>query len=414
MKSDRTYRKEPSLSLTRVTVDAMPSTVVAGHEIDAVTGFPVPTRSAVDEAARDYRRIALAVCFVLPMIVTAVYYGLIAADLYESESRFVLRQGAVFGSGSSGSGSVLEQAGLAAPDENSHIIKAYIESRDLTERLAAENRLVERLSVPEADVVNSYETFWRSDSMEALYKHFQDYIDVDIDGSTGITTLSVLAFRASDATELSVAILEHAEKLVNRLNDRAQKDAIQFAEEVVARNEDRVKALQDRLTDFRNAELVLDPGSQSTATLQLRDRLLLEAAEMDTRIASLTESSPTNPSINQFKTRREALQSEIEKLNRSVVGDPDSMASKLSDYERLVLEKDLATRALSGSLLTLERARQDAQTRKLYLERIVEPKPADRPEHPRRLLMILAAAALFYCFYRIVWSMIDLALERLR
>ena len=412
MKSDRTSGKEPSLSLTRVTVDAPLSTVIAGHEIDAVTGFPVPTRSAVDEAARDYRRIALAVCFVLPMIVAVFYYGLVAADLYESESRFVLRQGAVFGSGSSGS--VLEQAGLAAPDENSHIIKAYIESRDLTERLAAENSLVERLSVPEADFVNSYETFWRSGSMEALYEHFQGYIDVDIDGSTGITTLSVLAFRAADATELSVAILDHAEKLVNRLNDRAQKDAIQFAEEVVARNEDRVKALQDRLTDFRNAELVLDPGSQSTATLQLRDRLLLEAAEMDTRIASLTESSPTNPSINQFKTRREALQSEIEKLNRSVVGDPDSMASKLSAYEKLVLEKDLATRALSGSLLTLERARQDAQTRKLYLERIVEPKPADRPEHPRRLLMILAAAALFYCFYRIVWSMIDLALERLR
>lgn len=412
MKTDRTSGKEPSLSLTRVTVDAPLSTVIAGHEIDAVTGFPAPTRSAVDEAARDYRRIALAVCFVLPMIVAVFYYGLVAADLYESEGRFVLRQGAVFGSGSSGS--VLEQAGLAAPDENSHIIKAYIESRDLTERLAAENRLVERLSVPEADFVNSYETFWRSGSMEALYEHFQDYIDVDIDGSTGITTLSVLAFRASDATELSVAILEHAEKLVNRLNDRAQKDAIQFAEEVVARNEDRVKALQDRLTDFRNAELVLDPGSQSTATLQLRDRLLLEAAEMDTRIASLTESSPTNPSISQFKTRREALQSEIEKLNRSVVGDPDSMASKLSAYEKLVLEKDLATRALSGSLLTLERARQDAQTRKLYLERIVEPKPADRPEHPRRLLMILAAAALFYCFYRIVWSMIDLALERLR
>ena len=412
MKSDRTSGKEPSLSLTRVTVDAPLSTVIAGHEIDAVTGFPVPTRSAVDEAARDYRRIALAVCFVLPMIVAVIYYGLVAADLYQSESRFVLRQGAVFGSGSSGS--VLEQAGLAAPDENSHIIKAYIESRDLTERLAAENSLVERLSVPEADFVNSYETFWRSSSMEALYEHFQGYIAVDIDGSTGITTLSVLAFRAADATELSVAILDHAEKLVNRLNDRAQKDAIQFAEEVVARNEDRVKALQDRLTDFRNAELVLDPGSQSTATLQLRDRLLLEAAEMDTRIASLTESSPTNPSINQFKTRREALQSEIEKLNRSVVGDPDSMASKLSAYEKLVLEKDLATRALSGSLLTLERARQDAQTRKLYLERIVEPKPADRPEHPRRLLMILAAAALFYCFYRIVWSMIDLALERLR
>ena len=87
---------------------------------------------------------------------------------------------------------------------------------------------------------------------------------------------------------------------------------------------------------------------------------------------------------------------------------------KLSAYEKLNLEKELYFKALTSSLISLERARQEAVARKLYLERIVEPNLSDRPTYPRRILMLAGILVVCGCLYWIARSLMDLTLDHLK
>ncbi|MGO7259050.1 capsule biosynthesis protein, partial [Rhizobium brockwellii] len=69
------------------------------------------------------------------------------------------------------------------------------------------------------------------------------------------------------------ALVQHAEELVNRLNDRARQDAIRYAQVEVGDSQVRLSSMQKSLTDFRNRESLVDPTKQSAAALDMISRL---------------------------------------------------------------------------------------------------------------------------------------------
>lgn len=406
--------QEQAIVLAPVAADGPLSHVIANVPAEFLQEATFHRSIIVDRSIARAKRWLFGILFVAPLAVWIVYFGFWAADLYHTESRFILRQSSNVDVGVGLGVTAFQQSGLATADENSHVVKAYVESRDLVEVLARDYDLKARLGREEADFLSRYPAFWQTQSTESLYKAFSDFISLKVESSTAIVTLGVKAFRPEDAHALSLGILTQAEALVNRLNDRARRDAVAFAEDLVAMNENRVKDIQERLTTYRNNELIIDPARQSAATLELSNRLVLELAQLDAQISTVEQRSPTSPRLSQMRSQRAALQDEIAKQRRAVVGNENSLVTKLSEYEKLNLEKELAIKALTSSLVSQERARQDALVRRLYLERIVEPKPADRPEYPKRLMWILGGMVCFFGLYKIVSSIAELSLERLK
>ncbi|MFO0473757.1 MAG: chain-length determining protein, partial [Alphaproteobacteria bacterium] len=78
-------------------------------------------------------------------------------------------------------------------------------------------------------------------------------------------------------------------------------------------------------------------------------------------------------------------------------------ASKVSTYERLVLQREFTDRALSLALDALEAARQEARSKQLYIQTIVTPNTPDAALEPRRLRYILTVALLCLTLYGMVW-----------
>jgi capsular polysaccharide transport system permease protein len=72
-----------------------------------------------------------------------------------------------------------------------------------------------------------------------------------------------------------------------------------------------------------------------------------------------------------------------------VAGGNASLSTKAAAYQRLALERDFADRQLAASMASLEQARNDAQRKQLYLERIVQPNLPDVAIEPRRLHAVL-------------------------
>ncbi|TFF25422.1 hypothetical protein E3C22_08695 [Jiella endophytica] len=340
----------------------------------------------------------------LPVLATFIYLMVFAASQYTSESTYVIsRGGAALAGGSLGS--------LGRSDESSEAIIVFFQSRDAADHLARNADLKAKLMHPSADFLSAYPGLFYHDGNEGLYRAMKDAIEIELNPDTGISTLQVTAFTPEDAREINVAMLNEAEELINRMNDRATKDAIAFAENVVSENENRIREVQKRMTAFRNDESILDPNAQSTTELELMTQLSQQVTQIDTEIAQLRASAPKNPRLNSLAEQRKAVNNQIEKIRSNLAGSDTSLAPKLSAYENLSLERDLAIQALTSAYASLEEARQEAFGNRLYLQTISTPNVPDRPSYPRPIFWTLIVAGMSYALYRIARIAIKEALE---
>jgi capsular polysaccharide transport system permease protein len=345
----------------------------------------------------------------LPCIVAGLFFGLIAAGQYASETKFIVR------SASSGGDSVLsmlgQAPGLSRAADETHAVGAFIRSRDMAAELEKDGILRPILAREEADFITRFPNVYSRDNAESLFKAYLRKVDVDVDTSSGITTMRVFAYRPDDAQELSRRIIERSEAFINRLNVRAHKDAISYAEMLVRESTDRLAQTERRLAEYRNREMIIDPAKESAASLETLAKISTEISRMEAGLAQQIAQTPDNPTIGSSRERVRTLRNELEKLRRSVAGDERSIASKLEGFERLSLEREFAAKGLGAALIELEKARQFAQTQRIYLQTIVASNSADTPAYPLRLLMIALVAGIALTIFWTIKSLIDIILE---
>ena len=197
------------------------------------------------------------------------------------------------------------------------------------------------------------------------------------------------AFRAEDAQRIAQAMLGAGEDLVNRLNTRMQEDAVKVAAAELARAEQRRVANQVAITAFRNRELILDPVSSSTLVVELIGKLASELATVRSQIVETRGNSPNSPQLANLTQRATAIEHQIATERARVSDSSDGLAAKLSEYEKMMLEREFSIRTLSAAEQALEAARTDARRQQLFLERVVEPGLPDEATMPRRWAMVL-------------------------
>lgn len=338
--------------------------------------------------------VLILVMVVLPTALATLYYGFIASDLYVSETRFVVRSPNRNAAGLLSG--FLQSTGFVRAQDDSYVVMEFIESRAAVSDLAAHSGLREILSRPEADFLVRFPAPWGNPTEEALYKHYLDFVTIETDSGGGVTTLRVRASRPEDAQKLAQALLERAEMLINRLNDRARQDAVRFATLEVTDSEQRLGELQKSLTEFRNKVAMVDPGKQSAAMFEMIAKLSDDVAQNKAQLASLTEQAPQSPQIQSLRSTIDAKEQQIINERAMIVGGDASMAPLIAQYEQLLLQRELGMRMLESSATSLENAKIEAQRQQLYLERIVNPNRPDYALYPKRVRSILMVLAL--CF----------------
>jgi capsular polysaccharide transport system permease protein len=345
-------------------------------------------------------------CVALPTLIACLYFGLIAADRFESEARFVLR---VPGKASPAAAlsSLMQTAGVSRGTEDGFIVRDYLESRDAMTFLEQHADLRAAFDNKAADILWRFPNFFTSNTQEGMYWHYQRMMSATYDSTTGVSTLLMQAFSPTDAHQLSSALLQAAESLINRLNDRARRDAIAFAEGEVDRMRERAIAAQEKLTAFRERESLIDPSQATMAVVETIARLSSDAANINIQLAELQLSSPTAPQISSLKARQAALEAQIAIERHRLAGDATSIAPRIAEYERLMLEREFAERALMAALGAVELARIEAQRQHVYIERVAEPSRPDHPAYPRRVLWCLTILLISYMAFRIGKALLD-------
>jgi capsular polysaccharide transport system permease protein len=341
-----------------------------------------------------------AVIVVLPMLVVSCYFCLIAAPQYASETRFLIRSSQRNATGLLSG--FLRSTGFVRSQDDSEAVVEFIRSRTALTELRQNGFLDEIFARPEADFVARFPNFWRAATNEGFFKHYLRFIKISTDSGSGITKLEVRAFRADDAYNLACALLDHAERLVNRLNDQARGDAVRYAAGDVKLASARVEDAQHKITDFRNREILLDPGRQSLAALEIIAKIASEVSSDKAQLRQIEKQAPQSPRIDSLRIEIDAAEQQIERERTKIVGNDASMAPKIATYERLILDRDLAARTFESATISLESSKIEAQRQQLYLERIVEPNRPDHANYPQAFLSIALTFAICLAAYFVV------------
>ncbi|MBD3843414.1 MAG: hypothetical protein IE909_16335, partial [Campylobacterales bacterium] len=228
--------------------------------------------------------------------------------------------------------------------------------------------------------------FGINDSFEALYEYYQKYTEDTIDPQSFILTISVRSFNPDNAKNINEYLIKISEDLVNKLNERMIKDTVGLAEKEAKKSLDKFKEISSKLSKYRDTKSIFDPTQQSIIQLQLISKLQDELIATKTQLSQIKTIAPESPQIVLMQTKIKNLESDIAKETSKIVGGgKDSFSGKMSEYDKLVLEKEFAAKQLAMSLAALEQAKNEAIKKQLYLEKVAMPNLPDYPLEPYRI-----------------------------
>lgn len=339
---------------------------------------------------------------ILPTLLTALYYGAIATDRFVSEAQIVVRRGSEPASGGWLS-TFLKTAGVSGGTDETSAVRAHMLSRDGLRSLGARLPVKSYFEVPQADFLARWPSWVYGRSEEEFYSYYRTMISVEPSPETGVLTISVQAFDPVAAKQICATLLDLAEEMINRLNDRMRTDAIQTASDEVARSEESLIASQVAMTQFRNRELLLDPQRNAVLLTELIGKLDTELSNTTAQIAQLRESAPYSPQLGPLMAQASSLRQQIASQRDQVATSNSGLAEKVAEYERLTLQQQFATRRLASTVAAMSAAHSEAKRQQVFLQRIVEPNQPDKATMPRRLWNMVTVLGWSLLFYLIFW-----------
>lgn len=370
---------------------------------------PPPARpSRLQRLRRRFDAIFI-VTVLIPTVLAALYFGIIASNVYISESRFVVRSPQRPSQG--GLGALLQGTVFSRSQDDTYSVHDYIRSRDALRELDGKLNLRKVFSDEKVDFVNRFPALeWWDSSFEALHRHYLKHVGIEYDTVSSISVLSVRAYTAQDAQKINEQLLDMGERLVNNMNTRSRQDLIKVAEQEVRIAEERAKQAAAAFSSFRTDRSVFDPDRQSAIQLQSVARLREELLAAESQLDQVRRVSPKNPQVGGLESRVQGLRNAIAAENARVLGRDGGLSSKSPAFDRLALEKTFADRQVGSALSALDSARSEATRKQLYLERLVQPNQPDRWVEPRRLRSVL----MVFLLGLIVWGVVSLVVASIR
>jgi capsular polysaccharide transport system permease protein len=371
----------------------------------------MPWRNSAERGPRlSLAWLSFAVIAVLPVLLAALYFLLIAADQYVAEFRFALRSAepipAQFGA-------LLPADVTRAPvAADSYIVVQYIRSRALVDDLGRTLDLRRIFSTRRAD--------WPARlhlpvSVEELVDYWRGQTDAFFDPANGTIVVRVRAFSAPTALALAQGTLSLSEQLVNRLSARARQNALHDSEADVGTSEQRLTAALAHLRDFRDQEGLIDPNKAANSSEALADRVRDALVRAKTELSTLQQYMRDDaPPVKLLEARIQSLEEQRRAVESGVTDTAEKRSQTLSRvmgrYEELEIERHFAENAYQHALEARDRSRLNADRQQVYIADFVPPRLPEEALYPRRARSL----AIVFLVAFAVWSIGSLTTRSLR
>jgi capsular polysaccharide transport system permease protein len=340
--------------------------------------------------------------FVIPSLMGAVYYGLIASDRYVTEARFAIRP-AIGAAEKANPDSVGTNSGVPKEmiAQDTLITYSYILSRPMVEFIETQLPIREWYG---RDSIDFLSRFQADKPIEKFLKYWKQRVEVEIESSSGIMNLQVEAFDPDESLAITKAVLKEAERSVNELSAKARNDALAESNRELKLAEDRLKNVSVAVRDLRNREGVLDAQKSNEANLKVVSELRSNRINFAVQLAiSQRDLGPESRRIIDLKQQIHDIDDNIARIEKaSATQDPEQkrvLSEALTRFEALENERKNASKYYESVLAAHERARIIAARQIEFFSPIIQPVRAESSTQPRRILMvslITAASAVMF------------------
>lgn len=349
--------------------------------------------------------------FIIPMALGITYYYKYASQQYEATAHFTIEK-----SGKSQSdplGALTGLPGSVSSTRDALIIKDFIESREVIEQTKNDFDIKALYAREDKDWLSRLE---KDASIENVVEYWKEKVSVEFDSTSGIVSLSVLAFDPESAVLVINSILKVSENLINNLSEKSRQDSLNFARRELRAAEDNLKNARGKVRQFRDKEQTLSPEKNIEAKLSLIISLEADLAKSEAKLRSLRTSLHENsPKVRGAKNRFLALKAQVKKERASSTrsgtkGDSKTIGALIAKQEELLTEQGFAEKAYASTLLNMEQVRIDATQQHRYLTVIVQPKlPEDaaKPKQPHDYIVLLLSCLL-------LWGLASLVIASIR
>lgn len=370
-----------------------------------------------DIARRRRKRLALmasrlAVFVLLPTLLVAYYFYLVATPLYATNTEFVIQKAESSAGSTGGLGGLLGGSSFATIQE-SIVVQSYLESREAMLRLDEELGFREHFSAPDIDPLVRLAP---EASVEDVYATYRNQLTIGYDPTEGVIKMEMLATDPATSQAFSEALIRYAEERVDQMSQRLREDQMAGARESYEEAETRVAEAQARVLALQERRGVLSAEAEVSTIFQQISTFELELQQERLRLAEILAAARPNSTRVQIAenniARLETLLAELRGgLTETQTGDA-SLARIQS--ELLIAQADLETRQmmLAQALQNQESARIEANRQSLYLSMGVFPVQPDRAAYPRAFENTILAFLVFAGIYLMVTMTITILREQ--
>ncbi len=343
---------------------------------------------------------------VLPTLVVAGYYYLVASDQYQSEAHILVRSAQATPQMPGGLGAVVGMAaGLTDVQGEANSVADYLISLDAVTALQRGIGLIGRYQRPEVDRLSQLAQ--DETNPQDLLDYYRDHVSVELHSDTGITSIAVRAFTPTDAQLITTQLLRLGEQRVNSLNERGYGDAIREADSRLTEAETKLALAQRELGAFRESRRDIDPSGTGEAQIGLVSSLTEQLARAKAQLASMKELvRHDSPQVIAQSAHVRSLQSQVNAQAGRLTTGSGSIAAGLGTYEDLRLRQELAAKQYEVAAANAQSAKERASKQQLYIVRVVEPNRPVKSQYPRRLRIVATVFLGLLVAYAIGWLLL--------
>ena len=315
----------------------------------------------------------------LPTLVTAGYFVLVASPRYSSKFEFTYQT--YRGPSSLASGLVQSVTGTSQTNtvDLGSIVYEYMRSPALAEKLDASLDLRHRFTSPNIDWLSRLSG---NASRESFLNYFRSQVVVS-QGLGGYLDVMVQAYDPGFAQVLAKAVVTASDDMVDDLTARARQNEVRFAEAELGRQEDRVRKARLALTAFQNQHGDQDPTRAASQIGTIVGTIESDLSAARTQLSNTAPALASNsPIVTQLKIKiaslEQQLKDEQQRLATDKSGTNKPYSEVLEEYSSLQLEQEFARNAYLAAQQGLAVARADAATKQNYLVDFVPPTLPER------------------------------------
>lgn len=277
--------------------------------------------------------------------------------------------------------------------------QAYLQSKDAMLRLDQDNGFKQHFSDPDIDPI---QRLTGEASNEEAYKTYKKNVKIGYDPTEGVIRLEVIAADPNVSASFSESLIEYAEERVNELSQQKRQDGMRDALEGFEKAQQNRRDAQEALIRLQ-VENGVDPEGEIAsirAQISQYETLLIEK---ELELAALLDNArPNRARLDGVRGDVRRLQDQIarlnERMNSATVGD-NSLAKRAVTMQLAQADLANADMVLQAAQTSMEQARTEAGRQVRYLTVAVQPVAPDEPTYPRKFENTILAFLIFAGIY---------------